>query len=269
MIMKKNNRKFKPRTIYTRNFAKYNEANYKENLRNLDWENVTQEPDINNAWDTFKSLLKSVIDKHAPLTKKRVRGRDSPWFTNEIKTKTYERDYYLRKARKSGKEIDWSTYRRLRNDVTRSIRQSKADYTRQIFRENINTPRKFWNQIKKCFPTKESRDAGSKVFNVDGKPTSNVNEVANGFCKFFTSIGKRLQDVLPKLTDIAWIFYKRWRYILAEPLTTLINRCLKIPSFHQQKNARKLHQYTRKYMHAETLALLTKPLYFPNMKYLK
>jgi hypothetical protein len=27
--------------------------------------------------------------------------------------------------------------------------------------------------------------------------------------------------------------------------------------------------YTRKYIHAETLALLTKPLYFPNMKYLK
>ena len=26
---------------------------------------------------------------------------------------------------------------------------------------------------------------------------------------------------------------------------------------------------TRKYIHAETLALLTKPLYFPNMKYLK
>ena len=24
---------------------------------------------------------------------------------------------------------------------------------------------------------------------------------------------------------------------------------------------------TRKYMHAETLALLTKPLYFPNMKF--
>jgi hypothetical protein len=27
--------------------------------------------------------------------------------------------------------------------------------------------------------------------------------------------------------------------------------------------------FTRKYMHAETLALLTKPLYFPNMKYLE
>ena len=30
-----------------------------------------------------------------------------------------------------------------------------------------------------------------------------------------------------------------------------------------------VYKSTRKYMHAETLALLTKPLYFPNMKYLK
>jgi hypothetical protein len=30
-----------------------------------------------------------------------------------------------------------------------------------------------------------------------------------------------------------------------------------------------INDRTRKYMHAETLALLTKPLYFPNMKYLK
>ena len=30
-----------------------------------------------------------------------------------------------------------------------------------------------------------------------------------------------------------------------------------------------LYENTRKYMHAETLALLAKPLYFPNVKYLK
>ena len=53
----------------------------------------------------FKSLWKSVIDKHAPLIKKRVRGRESPWFTNEIKIKAQERDYYLRKARRTNKEI--------------------------------------------------------------------------------------------------------------------------------------------------------------------
>ena len=53
MIMKKNNRKFKPRTIYTRNSAKYNEADYKEDLNNVDWEKVAQEPNINKAWGYF------------------------------------------------------------------------------------------------------------------------------------------------------------------------------------------------------------------------
>ena len=95
-------------------------------LHNLDWEKVTRESNINKAWDIFKRRLKSVIDKHAPLNKKRVRGRDRPWLTSELKTKAHERNYYLRKARRSGKEINWSTYRRLRNDMTRSIRQSKA-----------------------------------------------------------------------------------------------------------------------------------------------
>ena len=31
-----------------------------------------------------------------------------------------------------------------------------------------------------------------------------MKKIANGFCKFFTNIGKNLQNVLPKLTDIAW-----------------------------------------------------------------
>ena len=180
---------------------------YKKDLLSQNWENVTQETDINKAWNIFKSQLKSVINKRAPLAKKKVRGRDCPWLTNGIKSKIHNRDYYLRQARKSGKEIDWSTYRRLRNDVTRSIRQSKATYTRQIFRENINTPRKFWDQIKKWFPTKGSKGNCCKVFNINGKFTSNKKEVADSFCRFFTYIGKKLQNALPKLTDIAWIYH--------------------------------------------------------------
>ena len=62
ICMKKNNRKFKPRTIYTRNFAKYNEANYKADLIcNLDWKNVTHESNINKAWDIFNGKTCSEI----------------------------------------------------------------------------------------------------------------------------------------------------------------------------------------------------------------
>ena len=88
-----------------------------------------------NAWTLFKGFLKSVIDKHVPLTKKRVQGRDWPWLTNEIRSTMNVRDYWLMKARKTGRENDWSTYRCLRDAATHIIRYSKANYTRSVLKK--------------------------------------------------------------------------------------------------------------------------------------
>jgi hypothetical protein len=95
-----------------------------------------------------------VIDKQAPLMERSVRGRDYQWLTSEIKQEIRERDYYLRKARKSSTEKAWSitTSRRLRNSVTTAIRNSKANYNITILRENMNNPKNFWNTIKRCYP---------------------------------------------------------------------------------------------------------------------
>ena len=137
---------------------------FRKDLQSQPWQNVENEQNVENAWSIFRGLLKSVIDKHVPLTKKKVQGRDCPWLKNEIRSKMNERDYWLRKVRKTGKENDWSSYRRLRNAVTRIIRYSKATYTRSVFQENINRPKQFWEQIKKCYPTKSSKEGSSKVF---------------------------------------------------------------------------------------------------------
>ena len=155
IVMKKNNRKFTPRRVRKRNFAKYNVTAYKNDLAGQNWDSVYKEQDDNNAWNSFKTVLKAVMDKHAPFTDQKVRGRDCPWLSSEIRSKIHERDYWLKRARKSGKELDWSTYRRLRNVVTRLIRNSKSKYTRNLFRENVNTPNNFGNTLRNVFPQKK------------------------------------------------------------------------------------------------------------------
>ena len=122
-----------------------------------------------------------MIDKHVPVFEKKVRGRDCPWLSNEIKAKMNERDHYLRKARKSGKELDWSTYRRLKNNVTRMIRNGKANYTRSVLRENISRPSDFWNQIKRIFPTKTGRENTSTAFKINGENISET-KVIGPYC---------------------------------------------------------------------------------------
>ena len=126
---------------------------------------------------------------------------------SHIKSKLKERDYYLRKARKSNSENDWSTYRRLRNSVTLMIRKSKANYNRCLFKSSMKNPKDLWTNIKKMFPTKEKSE-NAKVFKIDDTPTTDKQTITNAFCTYFTRVASSLQNVTSTgLTNLTWKVY--------------------------------------------------------------
>ena len=47
------------------------------------------------------------MNKHAPLSMKRVRANTQPWLTEEIRTTMKERGYHHKKAQKSGSLNEW------------------------------------------------------------------------------------------------------------------------------------------------------------------
>ena len=47
-------------------------------------------------WTEWLNLFMSVIDKHAPLKKKRIGKRKSPWITSHVVQKIRKRDYLKR-----------------------------------------------------------------------------------------------------------------------------------------------------------------------------
>ena len=113
------------------------------------------------------------------------------------------RDYYLRRAKRTNSEHDWSTYKRLRNNVTNSIRHAKSNYIWQLFREHLDTPRDFWKLIKKCYPVKEKGKA-SKTFVINGNTISNEIIISNSFCSYFATIGSSLANKISSLTNFTW-----------------------------------------------------------------
>ena len=190
--------KFKPRIIKCRNYAKYNACSFNKDLEGIPWDpvsNVTENGDINEAWTNFKTKFTEVTNKHAPLIEKKVRGRETPWLSNEIKQLMRERDYAHRKARKTNKELDWSAYRRLRNRVNMSIRKAKENYSRKVVDENADNPRNFWKIVKRVIPNKATgaKSSTTNPINVDGRVTTEATTIANGFCTFFTNVVKRIQ----------------------------------------------------------------------------
>ena len=111
--------KFKqnPKTITCRNYAKYNTDTINKELINNDWENVYASVDANIAWQHMNNILSKTIDHHAPFISKRVKNKPSPWLSNDIKHQMNLRDQLMRKARKTGCEIDRRKYKQKRNYV--------------------------------------------------------------------------------------------------------------------------------------------------------
>ena len=101
----------------------------------------------------------NVCDQHAPYKRKIVRGVKCPWLTVETKKLMNQRDFFLRKARRSGAEVDWNAYRRLRNQVSSKIRNEKRRYHRNEIQENPDSPKAFWKAIMKVFPSKKDKSA--------------------------------------------------------------------------------------------------------------
>ncbi len=114
IVRKLNTKHFQPRRTLVRNYKGYSKDDFNSDLHLQNWQSVLNLGSFNEAWNGFKTILQSCIHKHAPLIEKTIRGKDSPWLTSSIKEKIRERDYYLRKAKRTGCENDWSTYRRLR-----------------------------------------------------------------------------------------------------------------------------------------------------------
>ena len=90
----------------------------------------------------------------------KVSRRGWPRLTSEIKSNISVPDFYLQKATRTGAELDWSTYRRMRNRVTLMIRKSKANQGRTLFRENINTLKEAGNNN---LPPKILKDAADEL----------------------------------------------------------------------------------------------------------
>ena len=187
-VRKINACKLPPRTIECRNYdAKYNPSAFCDDLRDIPWDDVLKERNVNTAWSNWKELFLNVCDRHAPYKRKIVRGVKCPWLTGETKKLMNQRDFFLRKAR-SGAEVDWNAYRRLLDQGSNKIWNEKRRYHRNEIQENLDSPKAFWKAIKNIFPSKKGKSAcPESIKTEEGHTVTDKSTNAEKFNNFFTN----------------------------------------------------------------------------------
>jgi ribulose kinase len=140
--------------------------------------------------DKNERYIKRNTNNHAPFITKRVKGKPSPWITNNIKQEMNTRDQLMRKERKTNNEADWLAYKRKRNFVKNEVQRSKRSHFKTKLRENSSKPDlEGFNEI---FPTKNKGEKLPSNLSVNDSITNDKNKISNGFCKFFSTIASSL-----------------------------------------------------------------------------
>ena len=193
VVRKINANKLPPHTIECRNFSSYDQQVFCEDLNNCCWNDVLNEEDVNSAWLKWKELFLLVCNKHAPVRRKIMRGAKCPWLQVATKKLMNERDSVLRKARRTGSEVDWSRYRRLRNQVSNRIKFEKRRYQRSEISDNMDNPKSFWKIMKNIFPGKKEKITSPQSIKTDdGETVIDLPTIAQRFNEFFTGAVSRL-----------------------------------------------------------------------------
>ena len=66
---------------------------------------------MDEAWSIWHSLFMSIINFHAPIKTKRIRGTSLHWLDGEIIKLMRQRDRAHKIAKRSGSQIHWDSYK--------------------------------------------------------------------------------------------------------------------------------------------------------------
>ena len=98
--------------------------------------------------------------------------------SSEVKSEMNLRDQ-LRKARRTNREIGWSSYKRQRNKMNSQVKKCKSNYYKDLLQDKASSPDKFWSAIKTLYPTKITTGSAEAV-TINGTKTSNTSSIAQG-----------------------------------------------------------------------------------------
>jgi hypothetical protein len=133
------------------NYSKGNYVELNKYLTSIDWnQKMNVRDSVENLWRTFKSVLLEGVRQHIPLVKDF--NSNKKWkrpLPTDIRQFIAEKHILWKKYILSKDQDDFRKYKKIRNKVSKLIKQKDAEEQSQIASSCKTNPKKFWNFINK------------------------------------------------------------------------------------------------------------------------
>ena len=158
----------------------------------VSWPIVDIIDSVDNKLFAFDILFNDILEQHAPVKSFKIRGKQNPCVTDNIRGLMKIRDKCHKEAKKTNDPLAWRTYKFFRQEVKREIRIAEGDFVAEQIQKNPNNTNNIWKTIRHCIPNKSK---SQRVFSKDD------NLVADEFNKFFVSAGQTTDENIKSLAN--------------------------------------------------------------------
>ena len=176
----------KAREIEYRSMRHFNKDEFLDDLRNVPWGTAYIYEDVDDLWHHWAKLYNEVLDKHAPLKKKRVRGDQLPWITPQLQREISRRNRLFKLHARNPTKISWEAFKKQRNKVTSLKRKGMKLFCMEAS-TNTKHHGEFWRKMKPLLPGKGKTQSKIVLMENDRVITDSLT-VAETFNNYFCEV---------------------------------------------------------------------------------
>ena len=148
-VLKMSYQKLKPIIISYRDYKHYNNQDFRDDLLgkiNSSYPNLSE--------DEFEIIFLGILNLHAPLRHKHIRGNQQPFFNKELSKAIMKRSNLRNIYLKNMTPKNRNNYVRHRNYYVNLLRKTKRDYYSNLKISDIADNKSFWKSVKPSFTDK-------------------------------------------------------------------------------------------------------------------
>ena len=133
--------------IQFRDFNSIDIASLHHNSACVKWNDVYYYPDVNDKVECLSLNINYLFEKHVPFRTIKIKSSKPPWFSDQIKKIINHRNALYLRWRHDQCELNWVSYKTVRNAVHVAIRNAKSNYYK--VKLNCNLPAKqLWRRLE-------------------------------------------------------------------------------------------------------------------------
>ena len=181
--------RLKPVNIQYRDYSRFNIESFMQDLE-FQFSDFTDQADVNRNYDSFVTKYTEVINRHASIKSKVIRGNQAPFMTKELAKSIMTRSRLKNRFNRTKTKENWEAFERQRNKCVKLGKISMKDYFLKVTTggNNIMSNKTFWKTIKPFLGSRKSLNHNSIILEENGTIHENKQEVTEILNDYFVNI---------------------------------------------------------------------------------